>query len=277
MAPMQHHETLAQFAAATDAPDTEIDLARASLLIAASEYPGLDMQAQLDALDSLAAAASLRVRDETEPFYSVNRLSEYLFDEIGFAGNEEDYYDPRNSYLNDVLDRRLGIPITLSLVCVLVGNRMGVPLQGVGMPGHFLVSHRAEPKLVIDPFHRGIMVSEEECVERLRQVSGRNAEWDPSYLDPVTNREFLARMLRNLKGVYFQRRDHARVLPVIDFILALIPDAPEERRDRGLVHYQLGHLEEALNDLRFYLDARPRAGRGGPVQRLVESIEQQLS
>ena len=144
------------------------------------------------------------------------------------------------------------------------------------MPGHFLVSHRTEPGLVIDPFHRGIMVSEEECAERLRQIVGQNAEWDPGYLGPVTNREFLARMLRNLKGIYLQRRDHPRALTAIDFLVALAPEAPEERRDRGLIHYQLGHFQEALADLRYYLGARRTGPQHGPVQRLVDAIEQRL-
>ncbi len=274
---MDHQEAYRQFLAATGLPDEDINLARASLLIAASEYPDLDVDSQLAALDSLAAAASARIGDDGDPFYGVNKLSEYLFDEVGLSGNNDDYYDPRNSYLNDVLTRRIGIPITLSLVCVLVGDRAGIPLQGVGMPGHFLVSHRNEAGLVIDPFHRGIMVSEEECSERLKQVAGANAEWDASYLDPVSNREFLARMLRNLKGIYLQRRDHPRVLSIIDFLVALAPEAPGERRDRGLIHYQLGHLEEALEDLRFYLEATPSGPQHGPVQRLVDSIMQRLS
>ena len=168
---MDHQEAYRQFLAATGLPDEDINLARASLLIAASEYPDLDVDSQLAALDSLAAAASARIGDDWDPFYGVNKLSEYLFDEVGLSGNNDDYYDPRNSYLNEVLTRRIGIPITLSLVCVLVGDRAGIPLQGVGMPGHFLVSHRNEAGLVIDPFHRGIMVSEEECAERLQASS----------------------------------------------------------------------------------------------------------
>ena len=274
---MDYQEVRGRFLAVTSVPDDDIDLARASFLIAASEYPDLDVDGQMAALDSLAAVAVRRIGEYPEPFYAVNKLSEYLFDEVGFSGNSDDYYDPRNSYLNEVLARQRGIPITLSLICVLVGRLVGIPLQGVGMPGHFLVSHRTEGNVVIDPFHRGIMVSEEECAERLRQVAGANAEWDASYLDPVTNREFLARMLRNLKGIYLQSRDHPRVLSVIDFLVALAPQAPRERRDRGLIHYQLGHLAEALDDLRFYLEATPAGPQHGPVQRLVDSIEQRLS
>ena len=274
---MDYDETRRRFVAATAMHDPDIDLAQATLLIAAAEYPDLDIDGQLDALDSLANAAMRRVGEAPDIFSGVNRLSEYLFDEVGFSGNQDDYYNPCNSYLSDVLSLRLGIPITLSLVCILVGERVGIPLQGVGMPGHFLVSHKTEPGLVIDPFHRGIMLSEAECAERLQQIVGENAEWDPGYLDPVNNREFLARMLRNLQGVYLHRRDHPRALMAIDFLVALAPEAPEERRDRGLIHYQLGHFQEALTDLRFYLGARQAGPQHGPVQRLVDALEQRLS
>ena len=273
---MEYEEALRRFTAAVGAGDGAIDLARAALLIAAAEYPDMQVGDELAGVDSLAAAAARRVGAEKEPFASVNRLSEYLFDEMDFSGNADDYYDPRNSYLNDVMSRRVGIPITLSLVCVLVGDRIGVPLRGVGMPGHFLVRHRDEPSVIIDPFHRGIMLSEEECAERLRQTAGQNARWDPSFLDPVTDREFLARMLRNLKGIYLHRRDHPRAVDAMDFLVALLPDSPDERRDRGLIRYQLGRLEEALADLRFFLNERGEGAQGGQVRRLVASIEQRL-
>ncbi len=206
---------LEQFALAAGCD--EIDLARMALLIAAAEYPDLDVKEELRALDSLAAGASRRLGQERDPLARANALSEYLFDEVGFRGNREDYYDPRNSFLNEVLSRRLGIPITLSLVYIEVGKRLGVPLVGVGMPGHFLVRITSgHEDLLIDPFHRGILLSEEECAQRLQEVAGAAIPWDRSYLAPVSNRELIERVLLNLRGIYVRRDDQPRALRATD-------------------------------------------------------------
>ena len=274
---MDSQEARERFVDVVTAADHEIDLARAALLIAASEFPELDVEGQLGLLDSLAAGASRRISGDRDALSSVNRLSEYLFDEVGFAGDLDDYYDPRNIYLNEVLARRLGIPITLSLVCILVGNRLDIPLVGVGMPGHFLVRHRDEDALFIDPFHRGILISKEECAERLRQATQSNVAWDPKYLNPVNNREFIARMLRNLKGIYLHRQDNQRALTAIDRLVVLLPQSHTERRDRGLLNYQLGHYQEALDDLRHYLGSAPAATDKETVQQLAGQIEDLMS
>ena len=139
-------------------------------------------------------------------------LSEYLFDEVGFSGNHEDYYDPRNSYLNDVLKRRLGIPITLSLVYMEVGKRLGMDLEGVGMPGHFLVRVRSrQDEVLVDPFHRGILLSEQECATRLQEIIGDTVVWDRRYVSGVSDRELITRKLRNLLAIYSSRNDYRRV------------------------------------------------------------------
>ena len=264
------------FASLAQLPDDQIDLARAALLIASTEYPGLDVDHQLGVLDALAAGAAYRLGGDREPMSSVNALSEYLFDEVGFRGNEEDYYDPKNSFLNEVLDRRLGIPITLSLVCIEVGKRVGIPLVGVGLPGHFIVMHRDEQDLFIDPFYRGIMLSQEECAERIKQIAGANTPWDSRYLEPVSTREFISRLLRNLKAMYLHSQDRGRAVEMMNGLLALNPlDAPE-RRDRGLVLYQLRRNQEALEDLQFYLDHAPnREGTQG-IHRLVSQLRNLL-
>ena len=173
-----------QFVRMAGLPDDEIDLARAGFLVAAMEYPGLDLDHQFGLLDSLSAGVSGRLDASRDPLFCVNTLSEYLFDEVGFQGNLDDYYDPRNSFLNEVLRRRLGIPITLSLVCIEVGKRLDIPLLGVSMPGHFLLKHQQEEDLFIDPFHKGILLSEEECAQRLQQVTQDNIPWDSRYLAP---------------------------------------------------------------------------------------------
>ena len=254
-------------------PDDEIDLARISLLVAATEYPRLDVDVELGVLDSLAAGAARRLEAGREPLASTNDLSEYLFDEVGFRGNSEDYYDPRNSFLNDVLSRRLGIPITLSLVYIEVGKRLAIPLAGVGMPGHFLVKHLEVADLFIDPFHGGILLSEEECARRVEEVTQSTVPWNSRYLDPVSNREFVARIVRNLKGTYLRQQDYARSLAMIDWLVALQPGQVQERRDRGLVHYQLGHIREAFEDLKVYVASEPTGADTEAMQELAVRLE----
>ena len=167
--------------AEAESDDASVDLARAALLFALVEYPDLDIDHELSLLDSLAAGAALRLGDNRETIFAINTLSEYLFDEVGLQGNTDEYYDPRNSYLNQVLKRQLGIPITLSLVYLEVGKRLGIPLVGIGMPGHFLLRHRDETELFVDPFNRGILLSEEECAQRLTEITQSRMDWDPNY------------------------------------------------------------------------------------------------
>ena len=269
---MERADILEQFDQLGGMPEDEIDLAWAALLIAASEYPELDVIAQMEVLDSLAAGAAKGMDGDGDPLSSVNNLSAYLFDEVGFHGNDSEYYDPRNSYLNEVLARRMGIPITLSLVCIEVGKRLGVPLEGVGMPGHFLLRHRDEPGIYIDPFHRGILLSEEECAQLLREATRTAVPWDQSYLTTVSNRELIARILRNLKGIYLNQHDHQRALGIAGLAVSLQPNIIGERRDRGLIHYQLGNHQAALEDLRIYLAASPPGADTSDVQRLVDRI-----
>ena len=272
----QSSEIYRRFAQEVAAPDDDIDLGRAALLIAATEYPQLDVENELAHLDSLAAAASSRFGGDRDPLYVANVLSEFLFDEIGFRGNHEDYYDPRNSFLNEVLSRRLGIPISLSLLYVEVGKRLGVPLVGVGMPGHFLVRHRDVDDLFIDPFHGGVLLSERECQQRLQKVTQDEVQWDSSYVATVTKREFLARMLRNLKGVSLAGQDYLRALTIIDWMLTVQPEGKHELRDRGVVHYQLGNYSEALNDLRSFLAAAPSGSENASVHQLVGRLRRLL-
>ena len=246
---------LKHFATLSGVPDEEIDVARAAFYIAATEYPDLDIDGQVELLDSLAAGASRRLGEGQDNLFNLNTLAEYLFDEVGFRGNQEDYYDPDNSFLNQVLSRRLGIPITLSLLCSEVGKRIGIPLIGIGMPGHFLLRHRNEGDLFLDPFYRGILLSVNECAQRLDSVTRGEVAWDPAFLAPVGNRDFVVRILRNLKGIYLNAEDHRRAIRIMDLLVALLPAEARERRDRGLLHFELEHWEQAKEDLRHYLDS----------------------
>ena len=215
------------------------------------------------------------MEDDT-PLYQLNMLSEYLFDELKFAGNHTNYHDPRNSFLNDVIERRRGIPITLSLLYIEVGKRLGVPLVGIGMPGHFIVRHRDELDVFVDPFHGGILLSKDECAERLKQVTQGALAWDSEYLAPVSSRAFIARMLRNLKVVYLQRRNYERVRDTIDRVIALLPQDAVEFRDRGVVNYRLGNFEEALEDLHVYVTSGDAVPDGDTVRKLMRQIQDRL-
>lgn len=273
---MEAGEVWNQFDRMVGVPDEEIDLARAALLIAATEYPGLSIERELFRIDEIAEGIAPRMDDDT-PLYQLNALSEYLFDELKFAGNHTNYHDPRNSFLNDVIERRVGIPITLSLLYIEVGKRLGVPLLGIGMPGHFIVRHRDESDVFVDPFHGGILLSEDECAERVKQVTQGSLTWDRSYLQPVRSREFIARMLRNLKVVYLQRRNYERVLATIDRVIALLPQDAVEFRDRGVVNYRLGNYTDALEDLHVYVTSGEAVSDEITVQRLIDQIRDRLS
>lgn len=224
-----------EFTALVSGADGAIPLDRAALLIALARYPELDVASQLRLLDGLARGAADVMGQDRDPLYACNALSQFLFDEAGFRGNDEDYYDPRNSYLNEVLDRRTGIPISLSLLYMEVGRRLGIPLAGIGMPGHFLVRHLEVEDLFIDPYYGGILLSQQEAAGRLQQVTGGGTLWRPEHLAPVDHRSFLARMLRNLKVIYLQRQDYDQALGVLDLLVALLPGDETERRDRQAV------------------------------------------
>ena len=267
---------LTEFSRIASLPDDQIDLARCALLIASVEYPELDLEHQLGLLDSLAAAAARSIDFEAEPLVVVNQLSEYLFDEVGFGGNQEDYYDPRNSFLNDVLLRRVGIPITLSLVCIEVGRRLGIQLIAIGMPGHLLIRHRDVSDWFIDPFHGGILLSQEECQQRLQQIARATIPWDASCLVPISNREFVTRMLMNLKGIYLQQKDYSRTLSILDHLVLIGPDSKQDLRDRGAVYFRLGRYQDALDDLQTYLGSTAPAKDTESVERLLEQVQQAL-
>ena len=275
MSIVESREVWNQFDRMVGAPEEEIDLARAALLLAATEYPELSVERELFLVDRIAEGVAPRMDDDS-PLYQLNTLSEYLFDELKFAGNHTNYYDPRNSFLNDVIERRLGIPITLSLLYIEVGKRLGVPLLGIGMPGHFVVRHRDDPDIFVDPFHGGILLSEEECAERLKQSTQGALAWDREYLTPVTSRAFIARMLRNLKVVYLQRRSYERVLATIDRVIALLPQDAVEFRDRGVVNYRLGNYADALEDLYVYVESGDVVPDEDTVRKLMDQIRGRL-
>ena len=265
------------FAEAVRQPEEALDLIDASLLIAQEEYPELERLRYFELLDDLAETARPLLSEESEPYARVNLLSEYLFDEEKFRGNEDDYYDPRNSFLNEVLDRHLGIPLTLSIVYMEVGDRLGMRIEGVGMPGHFLVKYVDErEEIVVDPYRRGIILSPDDFRELLRSVAGQAIPVKVEELPVVTKKDILNQMLNNLKGIYLSRKDYPRALAAVERMLLVKPRQPEEVRDRGLIKYRLGELQEAIFDLETYLNANPDAPDAGPMSLQLEEIRREL-
>jgi regulator of sirC expression with transglutaminase-like and TPR domain len=258
-------------------PDEDMSLAEAALLVASDEYPDLDVDAYLRRLDALAADVRQRLSDQPNLEEKLVALNDFLFDEQGFAGNTDDYYDPRNSFLNEVLDRKLGIPITLSILYIEIGSRLGLELEGVSFPGHFLVkSPTAEGDVVLDPFSGGMAVSEEDLAERLRQRFGdANTPQAPLavLMQAAGKKEILLRMLRNLKAIYLHHQDHARALGVIDRMLWIDPDLADEVLERGQLYDRLECFRPALDDLRHYLTLNPASPDAGELRQRIIDLE----
>lgn len=262
-----------RFYQATHQPDEQIDLARAALYFAQEEYPNLEPEACLEALDTIAAAVQRQLPQTRYPLKVIQTINHYLYQELKFSGNTTDYYDPRNSYLNQVIDRRKGIPITLSLVYLEVARRIDFPMVGVGMPGHFLIRPVGEDlNVFVDPFHQGEILFPEDCQERLNQLYGSPVEFQLEFLEPVSSRQFLARMLTNLKVIYLNRGEWSKALATIERILILFPEAPLEQRDRGLLYYQMGRWTEATQDLENYLVNAPSAEDAAVVRQLLKRM-----
>jgi regulator of sirC expression with transglutaminase-like and TPR domain len=238
-------------------------IAPAALAITRVEYPGIDLEPYLQRLERMGetAAARLQNRSERRVDAQIAALNAYLFEELGFSGNREHYDDARNSFLNEVLDRRTGIPITLSVVYLEVGRRAGLRLEGVNFPGHFLVRAPAEPgadDLIIDPFHCGALLSEIDCRQLLRQHLGDEAAFDPTLLAIATRQQIIVRMLVNLKRTYVRMRSFPQARFIADLLLTVDPSALAELRDRGLLAYHMEDFAAALRDLEAYLRLMPR-------------------
>ncbi len=198
--------------------DERIDLLRAALTFARVEDPALDIEHYVRRVDALAKRVAAKIQDPDDPTGMIAAINAVLFQEEVFRGNTVDYYSPRNSFLQHVLDRQLGIPISLALVYMEVAQRVGFPLYGVGMPGHFLLKHYdvSGQAILIDAFERGSIVSEEDCQQRLKTIYSGQITLQPEFLLPVTRRQMLTRMLNNLRSVYLSQRDFRRTVQVVD-------------------------------------------------------------
>ena len=274
---MEASEARRRFAAYIERPAADMRLAEGALLIALETYPELDIDTCLRRLDAMAGAVSGSLGMELEARRIVSRLNACLFKEHGLRGNSRDYYDPRNSFVNEVLDRKVGIPITLAIIYIDVGRGAGLPVSGVGLPGHFIVRYGAHPEpFYVDPFHTGKLLSAQDCAERVKEIYGRDLPWQDSFLDVVDDLRILSRVLNNLKIIYVRKGAHELALGAVERLLLLQPDAPSEIRDRGLLRAQLGYLRAALEDLGTYLETCPEAPDAAAMRRHVEALQRGL-
>jgi regulator of sirC expression with transglutaminase-like and TPR domain len=255
---LRQKEARSRFAEAVATDETRLDLARAALLIAAEEEPGLLLEPYLECLEEWGREARELVN---EAFDGVTALNDYLFARLGFKGNREKYQDARNSYLNRVIERRVGLPITLSVVYLEVAWRAGLRAEGVGMPGHFIVrvsDATGDGPYLVDPFHQ-CLLSEEDCQDKLDEIFNGRLVLHPLHLRGVTKKEILARMLANLKGVYAQNKQFARAVAAGERILLVNPEAFGEWRDGALMLAEMLRWDEAVNAAEKYLKAAPAA------------------
>ena len=284
---------LEYFATLVSPPDDgeDIPLTEAALSIGQDVDPRLDLATVQSDIDRLAATLKARLPADAGQVHKLRLLNRYFFHELGFAGNANDYYDPANSYLSKVLERRRGIPISLAVLLMEIGHQVGLPLRGVSFPGHFLVKLKVRAgDLYLDPM-TGESLSRDQLEERLSEFveasrtaaggdapAGSHSDGDASKvalwqaIREATSREILTRMLRNLKGIYHGRNDYARLLEVQNRLVVLLPDLHEERRDRGLVYAQLECPRAALDDLTAYLENVPDAPEAGEIRRTIDVL-----
>jgi regulator of sirC expression with transglutaminase-like and TPR domain len=256
-------------------PDATIDLARAALAVARIEYPELDEQRELARLDALAARVGAARRAEAGA--TLERLKRFLFDEEGFRGNADEYYDPRNSCLNDVLDRKLGIPITLSVLTMEVGRRVGLDIVGVGLPGHFIVSATIGGRpVLLDPFHGGAVLTPSAAADVASRAVGRPVKIAEAHWAPCPRRQIVVRMLRNLKTIYARRSDWDRALGVIDRLLLIDSETPMHLRDRGTVLVKAGRLWEGAAEWEAYLNRYPSVPDAEAFRQELRRVRQEL-
>lgn len=254
--------TARQFDDIVTAHDPDINLVEAALVIALEEYPDLDIESYLQRLNAMASEVISRIGDDTTVERTLDELNHVLFVDEGFTGNEENYIDPRNSFINEVMNRKLGIPITLSVIYITVGRSVGLPLTGVSFPGHFLVKLSLDDgDVVIDPYAGGITLTREELLQRLTSIYDTRPDDNElmQALEATDNKAILVRLLRNLKLVYLKTGDRERALAAVDRIVRIMPGDVREIRDRGRIYQDLDCFQAALADFREYLDRQPQA------------------
>ncbi len=281
--------TYRAFAALLPGDDEAINLVQAALLIASTQYPNLDMAYYTAQIDNFA----LRVRtelalpapnllsalpEEIKILQVIDAMNKVLFEEEQFHGNRDDYYNPNNSFLNKVLEDHTGIPITLSLIYAEVGRRVGIQVDGIGMPYHFLVRcHSPRGFIYIDPYESGLLMSERSCRERIRQMAPHRIKFHSQWLEPFTHRHWLMRILNNVKRIYINQDNYQCALTMCDLLILLSPLLADQWRDRGLVHLQLKHYSRAIKDLKMYRELAPEASDCYEIFNHMKTARQMLA
>lgn len=256
----------------------EIDLIEMALTIASEEYPMLDEPLQARRIGLIAAEGARRSMHIENPFERLEILRQFFFHELGFCGNQEDYNDPRNCFLNDVLDRRTGIPLTLSLLFGEMALAAGFKVRGIGLPGHFILRFEdADRVILVDPFHRGEVITEDDCRQLVGRTTGRPSLFRPRLLRGSDNRAILSRLLLNLKHMYVEREDFPRALGCVERLLILHPADRSEVRDRGFLLAHLGREGAAISDLESYLSTSPHAPDAESVRGRVSWLRRRIS
>jgi regulator of sirC expression with transglutaminase-like and TPR domain len=256
----------------------DLELDRAALELARIEYPGLEIEPFLSVLDSHAGELAGRLGHRSGGLDYVEAANRYLFAELGFTGNSQNYYDPRNSCLNDVLEARTGIPITLAVVYLEIARRLARPVYGIGMPGHFLVQYRgADFSTYIDVFHGGRLLAPAQCYALAREASGAGIPRDPRLLAPTGKRQIVARMARNLCGVYLSREAYGKALRTLDLLLAADPNSATEYKQRAAVHLKMRNPAAACADLEAYLRLAPAAEDRAEIERHLRAVRNYLA
>ena len=265
-----------EFRQAADRPEEQIDLGRAALSIALPDYPKLDISAYLARIDRLAEEVTAQCGAGADGFRLIAALNYVLFSRYGFRGNRDDYYDPKNSFLNELIERKTGIPITLSVLYMEVARRIGLGVDGVGFPGHFLVKAVcADDEVVIDPFDGGEVRSREDLEALLKRMYGGKVDFRSDFLAAVSKKQILQRVLNNLKVIYVRTNDLVKTLAVLDRLLILDPVSAEDTRDRGVIYTRLECYGQAKEDFESYLRLAPDAADAGAVrERLIEVAKQ---
>nr|AIE98390.1 hypothetical protein [uncultured marine thaumarchaeote KM3_05_G02]AIF06719.1 hypothetical protein [uncultured marine thaumarchaeote KM3_195_B03] len=236
------------------------------------EYPELNISKYIEKINEMGNSLKIKIGEVKNPTYLISVLNEYLFDELGFHGAEEDYYDPVNSFLNVVLDKKTGIPITLSILYSEVAKHIGLDLRIVGFPGHVIIKYKKE--MILDPFYRGRLLTIEDLEKILNRNFGEDVEFVPEYLNEATTEQLLTRLLRNLKNAYTQSYAYDNAMKCTDMILGMQPESPEEIRDKGILEERLLRYDKALPLLNKYLELEPEADDADFILELIKSVRE---
>lgn len=267
-----------EFSRIASLSDTQINLAEGALLIARAAYPNLEESLYLNQLDRIASRVKRDMAAELDAAGKIARINHVLYDVERFQGNREKYYDPNNSFLNRVLDRKTGIPITLSLIYIEVSRRLGLDVRGIGLPGHFIAALYHESEIIfIDPFNRGEIRSMDDCLDIVRTYTNETAAPDIDWLNPFSKKELLVRMLRNLKLIYARLENDIMLFKMIHWILTLQPEAPAELSARAMLYESMGNPDRAVKDWERYLACVGDHESVSKVRARIEDLRQQPS